>query len=102
MTPVKGMEYMAFGLPFVAFDLLETRDLAEEAAAYAPPGDVAGFARLVDELLDDPARRREMARTGRQRIEDRFAWDHQRQAYLRVYERLLGAAGQRRRIAEEV
>ena len=44
VSPVKGMEYMAFGLPFVSFDLTETRALAGEAAVYAPPGDVAGFA----------------------------------------------------------
>ena len=25
VTPVKAMEYMAFGLPFVAFDVAETR-----------------------------------------------------------------------------
>ncbi len=67
VSPVKGMEYMAFGLPFVSFDLTETRALAADAAAYAPAGDVPGFARLIDELLRDPARRAQMARTGRRR-----------------------------------
>ena len=33
VTPVKGMEYMAFELPFAAFDLRETRIMAEGAAA---------------------------------------------------------------------
>lgn len=91
VTPVKGLEYMAFGLPFVAFDLPETRTLAGPAAAYAPPEDEVALARLVGALLDDPDRRAEMGRAGRQRIEERFAWDHQQIAYVDVYRRLLAA-----------
>jgi glycosyltransferase involved in cell wall biosynthesis len=90
VSPVKGMEYMAFGLPFVSFDLTETRALAREAAVYALPGDVAGFARLTDELLGDPARRASLGRAGRRLIEERLAWDRQEDAYLGVYQRLLG------------
>jgi glycosyltransferase involved in cell wall biosynthesis len=89
VSPVKGMEYMAFGLPFVAFDLAETRALAGGAAVYAPPGDVPRFAALIDELLGDPGRRRELGRAGRRLIEERLAWDRQEQAYLGVYDQLL-------------
>lgn len=89
VSPVKAMEYMAFGLPFVTFDLAETRALAGGAAVYAPPGDVPGFARLIDELLGDPPRRAELGRTGRRLVEERLAWDHQEQAYLGVYDQLL-------------
>lgn len=91
VSPVKGMEYMAFGLPFVSFDLAETRALACAAAAYALPGDVAGFARLIDELLGDPARRAELGQAGRRLVAERVAWDRQEDAYLGVYQRLLGA-----------
>ena len=91
VSPVKGMEYMAFGLPFVSFDLTETRALAGGAAAYARPGDVAGFARLIDELLSDPARRAELGRAGQRLVAERVAWDRQEDAYLAVYQRLLGA-----------
>jgi glycosyltransferase involved in cell wall biosynthesis len=90
VSPVKGMEYMAFGLPFVAFDLKETRALAGRAAVYARPGDVSGFAALIDGLLDDPARRASMGQIGRQLVEENVAWNHQRTAYLQVYQRLLG------------
>jgi len=85
-----SMEYMAFGLPFVSFDLTETRALAGEAAVYAPPGDVAGFARLIDELLSDPVRRAELGLAGRQLVTERVAWDRQEDTYLGVYQRLLG------------
>jgi glycosyltransferase involved in cell wall biosynthesis len=89
VSPVKGMEYMAFALPFVSFDVAETRALAGGAAAYAPPGDVARFATLIDELLGDPGRRAELGRAGRRLVEDRLAWDRQEGAYLGVYDRLL-------------
>ena len=88
VSPVKGMEYMAFGLPFVSFDLAQTRALAGDAAVYAPPGDVPRFAALIDELLSDPARRAELGRTGRQLIEERLAWERQEKAYLGVFERI--------------
>ena len=53
-TMNKTMEYMAFGLPVVAFDLLETRVSADEAAVYADPAaGPKGFA----EALVRPARR---------------------------------------------
>jgi glycosyltransferase involved in cell wall biosynthesis len=97
VSPVKGMEYMAFGLPFVSFDLAETRALAGDAAVYAPPGDVPGFAGLIDELLGDPARRAELGRTGRRLIEERLAWDRQEKAYIGVYERILAHPRRRRR-----
>jgi glycosyltransferase involved in cell wall biosynthesis len=91
VSPVKGLEFMAFGVPFVAFDLAETRLLADEAAVYAPPGDVVAFAGLIDRLLDDPQQRSDRGEAGRRRIEDTLAWDRQEDAYVQVYERLLGA-----------
>lgn len=89
VSPVKGMEYMAFGLPFVAFDVAETRKMAEGAAAYVPSGDVVAFAKRIDELLADPDERALMGRAGRRRVETALAWDHQQVAYLELYKRLL-------------
>jgi glycosyltransferase involved in cell wall biosynthesis len=102
VSPVKGMEYMAFGLPFVSFDLAETRALAADAAAYARPGDIPGFARLVDQLLGDPARRAQMGRAGRRRIEEHLAWDRQEEAYIGVYQRLLGRSRRLGRVADRI
>jgi glycosyltransferase involved in cell wall biosynthesis len=89
VSPVKAMEYMAFGLPFACFDLRETRALAGGAAAYAEPSDVVALATRIDELLDDPARRGEMGRLGRRRVDDQLAWECQEATYLGVYSRLL-------------
>ena len=84
-TMNKTMEYMAFGLPVVAFDLVETRVSAEDAAVYAEPNDVGDYVRALVELLDAPDRRQRMARAGRERVEHALAWSKQRPAYLRVY-----------------
>ena len=84
---------MAFELPFVAFDVAETRILAQGAAAYARRGDPRDFGRLIGELLDDPRRRSEMGRIGRRRIEEAIAWERQQRTYVDVYRRLLRGPG---------
>ena len=86
VSPVKGMEYMAFGVPFVAFDLEATYEMAERAAVYVPAGDTSALAAALDGLLGDPVRRQEMGRWGRHRVESELAWDRQSEAYLSVYE----------------
>ncbi|HET9058925.1 MAG TPA: glycosyltransferase family 4 protein [Acidimicrobiales bacterium] len=94
-TMNKTMEYMAFGLPVVAFDLRETRVSAADAAIYATPNEVDDMARLLSDLLDDPERRRVMGAAGRARIERELAWPHQALHYLDVYDRVVGAAPKR-------
>lgn len=91
VTPVKAMEYMAFGLPFVAFDVAETRHIGAGAAALVPAGDVKAFATAIDELLADPARREALGAAGRAAVEERLAWEHQAARYLTVYDRSVGA-----------
>jgi glycosyltransferase involved in cell wall biosynthesis len=88
-TMNKTMEYMAFGLPVVAFDLRETRVSAAEAGVYATPNDVGELARLLVELVDDEPRRESMGVAGRTRIEEQLAWSHQATHYVGVYERLV-------------
>jgi glycosyltransferase involved in cell wall biosynthesis len=88
-TMNKTMEYMAFGLPTVAFDLRETRVSAGEAAVYATPNEVSDYARKLTDLIDDETRRKEMSIVARARIEDELAWKHQSEAYVSVYDNLI-------------
>jgi glycosyltransferase involved in cell wall biosynthesis len=90
-TMNKTMEYMAFGLPVVAFDLRETRVSAQGAAVYATPNEVPELAQLLVELIDDDQRRRSMGAAGRARVEDELAWAHQAPRYVGVYEDLVGS-----------
>jgi glycosyltransferase involved in cell wall biosynthesis len=89
-TMNKTLEYMAFELPVVAFDLKETRVSAENAACYVPDGDIPGYAKALVDLLDDEPRRAAMGAIGRARIEGAFGWPHQSAAYLAVYDLLVG------------
>jgi glycosyltransferase involved in cell wall biosynthesis len=91
-TMNKTMEYMAFELPVVAFDLRETRVSAGDAAVYAKPNDVREYAKAIVDLIDDEPRRAELGKFGRARIEQELAWCHQERAYVRVYERMTGGA----------
>jgi glycosyltransferase involved in cell wall biosynthesis len=84
VTPVKVLEYMAAGLPVVAFDLPETRAVARGAGVLVPPGDVAAAAKAVAELLDDSQRRLALGAEGRRRVSAELSWERQREAYLRV------------------
>ena len=89
-TMNKTMEYMAFGLPVVAFDLKETRVSAGEAARYIESGDVTAYAKAIVELLDDCDKRDVMGSAGRRRIEEELGWSYQRDAYVGVYDALAG------------
>ena len=91
-TMNKTMEYMAFELPVVAFDLRETRVSAADAAAYVTPNDVGEYARTIADLMDDEPRRSLLGKRGRFRVEQELAWSHQRRAYLKVYQKLLSGA----------
>jgi glycosyltransferase involved in cell wall biosynthesis len=90
-TMMKTMEYMAFGLPVVAFDLKETRISAGPAAVYASPNDVDEYAQTILHLLDDRPRRESMGKLGRERVENSLGWDHQAPKYVQVYESLVSA-----------
>lgn len=90
-TMNKTMEYLVFGLPVLAFDLRETRVSAADAARYVPcDRGVAGYARALVALLDDPEARTEMGKVGRERVEQELAWNHQESGYLAVYDELSG------------
>jgi glycosyltransferase involved in cell wall biosynthesis len=91
-TVMKVMEYMAFELPVVAFDVHETRVSAGPAGVYVAEPDPLAFAAAIESLLDDDERRRELGRLGRRRVEAELAWDHQQAPYIEAMGRLAGSA----------
>ncbi len=88
ISPVKVSEYMAFSLPFVAFNLQETRVLGEGASVLVAPGDIESYAREVVALIDDAAGRAKMGEIGRKRVRAELAWERQSIAYMNVIRRL--------------
>ena len=87
-TMNKSMEYMAFELPVVAFDLRETRVSCGDAAVYVRPNDVRDYAEAIVQLMDDEPKRALLGKVGRTRVEQELAWGHQERAYLDVYQRV--------------
>ena len=87
-TMNKSMEYMAFELPVVAFDLRETRVSVGDAGIYVTPNDIREYAKAIVDLVDDEPRRARLGKAGRARVEQELAWSHQERAYLDVYQRL--------------
>jgi glycosyltransferase involved in cell wall biosynthesis len=88
-TMAKTVEYVGRGVPVVAADLIETRATLGDAGAYVPNGTPAEFAEAIDGLLDDPDRRRQMRKLGRERFLGQLSWEHQAGKYASVFERLL-------------
>lgn len=86
-TMIKIAEYLAAGLPVVAYDLVETRRTADHAALYARCGDAADFAAKVGRLARAPESRAELAERARKRAET-LVWEHSEEELIAVYRRL--------------
>jgi glycosyltransferase involved in cell wall biosynthesis len=89
-TMNKVMEYMAYCVPMVSFDLTETRVSAADAAVYVPSEDIGAFAKTWIELLDDPDDRVRRGLLARERATRHLDWAAQARAYVELWQRLLG------------
>lgn len=89
-TMNKTMEYMAYGLPAVSFDLVETRVSGADCVVYVPSGDIAAFADAIEALADDPGRRVALGVKARERVSSALDWRPQAEAYVGVYDELTG------------
>ena len=88
----KVMEYMAYGLPMVLFDLNECRNIAGDAALYAKNNDPHELATQMRLLLGDKERQQRMQKIGLARIADTYNWAAQRETYIDLYRALLNEA----------
>lgn len=92
-TMNKIMEYMTLAKPIVQYELKEGRASAAEASVYARPNDTVDFAEKIAELLDDPERRAEMGRIGRERVLSSLSWAHSVPNLLAAYDRAFAKIG---------
>ena len=86
-TMIKVTEYLAAGRPVVAFDLVETRRTAGDAALYADCWDLDHFASLVTRLAADGELRANLGELAAKRA-DELVWERSETELLGVYERL--------------
>lgn len=83
----KLLNYMAMGLPTVAFDLPVSREYLRDDAACVPAGDAAALAGAILDLAADPARATAMGRRLRARAVAEFDWARGGALLLQAYDR---------------
>jgi glycosyltransferase involved in cell wall biosynthesis len=84
-TMNKILEYMAYGLPVVLYDLTEGRRAAAGGALYARPNDPEDFAGQILKVLDSESLRRQLGAAGRRRIEESLNWESEKRSLLEAY-----------------
>ena len=82
----KLYNYMACGLPTVAFDTPPSREILGDLGVYAPRGDAAALAEAIAGLLERPQEAQTLGRRLRQRVMARFSWEQTARQLLRAYE----------------
>jgi glycosyltransferase involved in cell wall biosynthesis len=85
----KILNYMATGLPVVAYDTLVARDYLGEDGVYAPPGDVNALARGIESVIVDRANAQELGKRLRARALEKFSWDASARKIEAAYHALL-------------
>ncbi len=86
-----ALEAMIAGIPLVCSDIPVLREVAGDAALYAPPRRPDIWADRVGELLDSPQLGAELGRRGRERARD-FDWQRTADATVRVWREAAGIA----------
>jgi glycosyltransferase involved in cell wall biosynthesis len=85
----KILNYMASGLPVVAFDNPVARDYLGEEGVFAPSGDVDALARGIEQLLEARAEAKTRGKRLRARAIEKFSWDVSARKIQTAYETLL-------------
>lgn len=80
------VEAMARGIPCVVSDIAAHREVAGEAALYAAPTEVSGFAAAIVRLLEDAEDRARRSALGLDQAGS-FTWQESAQRTLRAYDR---------------
>jgi len=85
----KLFNYMACGLPTLAFDTPVNREILGDAGVYATFADASDYADKLVMLATDPVMRRELAVKGRERAVRRHSWEARGEELEKVYGALL-------------
>ena len=86
----KLLNYMACGLPTVAFDTPVAHEILGDLGCYAKTGDATDLARALRVLLEDLSLRQQLARRLRARAVSCFSWDAAGRRLVEIYDELTG------------
>ncbi|AGK60063.1 Glycosyltransferase [Archaeoglobus sulfaticallidus PM70-1] len=89
--PTICMESLACGVPVVATDVGDTREIVTDGKTgfLVKPGDAKAMASKVIELLEDDDLRKTMGREGRRHVEENFSYDVIVERVYEVYSSLI-------------
>lgn len=85
----KLLNYMALGLPIVAYDTPVHREYLAETGVYVAPHDVYGFAEAIEKLLSDEALRAYTGRLVYERVRNVYTWVQAAEKIDSLYEMLI-------------
>lgn len=85
----KILNYMASGLPVVAFDNPVARDYLGGDGVYAPSGDAGALARGIETLLENREAAKALGEKLRTRALEKFSWDASARKIETAYDALL-------------
>jgi glycosyltransferase involved in cell wall biosynthesis len=86
----KLLNYMAMGLPVVAFDAPVSREYLGEQGVYVPLGDTLALAQALGALLDDPRRGMALGQQLRERAIHYYQWPEAGERIVQVYREIGG------------
>ncbi len=100
-TMNKSLEYMAYALTAVSFDLVETEVTGGDALRYVASGDIGAMADEVEKLIDDRQLRVTLSLLARARVVAQFDWADQAVVYGDVFDEVTvrPVQGERDRVA---
>ena len=84
----KLLNYMALGLPTVAFDQAVNRDVLGPAGILAPMGDTDALAQKLLDVIDNPSEAASRGQELRRRVTKQFSWGLAIRQILEVYQQV--------------
>jgi len=92
-SPLKLFEYMAAGLPVVASDIGQIREIIShrKTGLLVPPGAIRPLATAIAELRSRPATAVKLSRAARALVGRRYTWKHNADRVLRAFHALRAA-----------
>jgi len=87
----KILNYMAMGLPVVAYDTPVSREYLGSLGIYASPlGDVDALAHALASVVGDPVAAQALGERLRERADRHFSWVRTGRQLMHIYQELLG------------
>jgi len=81
----KLLNYMAMGLPTVAFDTPVSREYLGDWGVYSEPGNPVALAEAISSLLSDEERALELGRRLRERAVEHYSWERAGKEMVEIY-----------------